>query len=322
VVTCNYDIRIKNNEGKVLYFDYVVDCEIVSSWQELTNTCSFTLPRKVGKLLTDSLDRIIQVGNEVVIKAGYNTTIKTYFTGYITEIGASAPLLIKCEDAMWKLKQVQVSKTYKSVRLSTLLQDILPAGFKYNAVDRQLGGIRYHKMTVAQVLKDLKDSFGVTSYMRNGTLYSGWAYDTDLTGEAYNVYLHFEKNIFNNNLVYKRKEDVKLRIDAVSIHSNGNDIRYSYPSENAEGEVHTLHSYGKELKDIKADAQEQYSKMVYDGYRGSFSTFGHPFIDHGFVVNLASDIYPERDGKFFADRVVYRLGNIGIKQDVTLGGKA
>jgi ATP-dependent Clp protease adapter protein ClpS len=319
---CNYDIRIKNTEGKVLYFDYVVECEIMSSWQELTNTCRFTLPRKVGKLLNETLDRIIQVGNEVVIKAGYNDTLHTYFTGYITEIGAAAPLEIKCEDAMWKLKQVQVSKTYKGVKLSALLSDILPAGFKHKCVDRQLGGVRYDKVTVAQVLKDLKESQGLISYIRNGILYCGWAYDTDLKGDDYEVHLHFEKNIFNNQLVYKRKEDVKIRVDAISMHSNGKDVKYSYPSEKAEGEVHTLHSYGKELKDLKEDAKAQHAKMVYDGYRGNFTTFGHPFIDHGFVVHVTSDLYAERAGKYFADKVIYKIGNIGIKQDVTIGGKA
>jgi ATP-dependent Clp protease adapter protein ClpS len=322
VPVCNYDIRIKNKEGKVLYFDYVVDCEITSTWQELTNTCKFTLPRRVGKLLTETLDRIIQVGNEVVIKAGYNDTLHTYFTGYITEIGAAAPLEIKCEDAMWKLKQITVAKAYKSVTLSKLLADIMPAEIAYKAVSRQLGGLRYSKVTVAQILKDLKEHQGVHSYIRNGKLYCGWAYDTDMVGEDYKVNLHFEKNIFNNALVYKRKEDVKLRVDAISMHSNGKDVKYSYPAENAEGEVHTLHSYGKELKDVKEDAKAKHAEMVFDGYRGSFTTFGHPFIDHGFVVHVTSNIYPERDGKYYADKVVYRIGNVGIKQDVTLGGKA
>jgi hypothetical protein len=319
---CNYDIRIKNDNGKVLYFPYVIECEIESSWQTLTNTCTFRLPRKAGQLLNENLDKLLQVGNEVHIQAGYDDKLHSLFRGYITDIGAGIPLQIRCEDAMWKLKQIEIDKTWKKVTLQQLVQDIIPKGMANKCDNRVLGNMRYSKVTAAQVLKDLQENHGVYSYIRLGTLYCGFAYSSSNLSGALDGEFHFEKNIIEHNLEFKRKEQIKVRIDCISKFSNGKDIKYSYPSEKYDGEVHTLHSYEKPLSELKEDAQVMYNRLVYEGYRGSFTTFGHPVIDHGFVVGLTSSLYPEKNGKYRTDKVVYKLGMQGIKQTITVGGKA
>jgi hypothetical protein len=322
MLLCNYDIRIKNNDGKVLYFPYVVDCEIESTWQTLTNTCTFSLPRKAGQLINKSLDKILQVGNEVHVQSGYNANLQTLFRGYITQIGAGIPLQIKCEDAMWLLKKVQVDKTWKKATLAQLIKDIAPAGMAVKCDNRVLGNMRYSKVTAAQVLKDLQENHSVYSYVRNGTLHCGFAYDAqNLSGNADGSF-HFEKNILENNLEYKTKDQLAVRIDCISKYSNGKDVKYSYPSDNYEGEVHTLHSYEKPVAELKQDAKVMYERLVYEGFTGSFTTYGHPIIDHGAKVELQSDMYPDRNGWYRVDKVVYRLGLEGIKQIITVGGRA
>lgn len=65
---------------------------------------------------------------------------------------------------------------------------------------------------------------------------------------------------------------------------------------------------------------EHLKKYYYTGFRGSFTTFGFPFIDWNFNVNLISPIYPDRDGQYKVKKVIKRGGD-GLEQQIFLDFK-
>jgi hypothetical protein len=313
------DIRIKNEDGKVLFFDYVVEGEIVSTWKVLTNTAKFSLPRKVSQL-NDELPKLIQVGNEVSIRLGYDCDFVEEFKGYITSIGSKFPVEIECEDLMWKLKQTEVNESWKKTDLQTVIKKIVPAGVSFEVDNRPMGDLRLSKVSVAQVLDKFKD-IGITSFVRAGELHVGFAYKDSWSADTTkHVYYHFQKNIIENDLTYKHKKDIKVKIECSSKQANGEVLKYVYPNNNPDAELHTFHQpNGMSIADMKKIAEAEYYKFVYDGFRGSFLTFGSPFCDHGYYVHLENDFYPEHNGKYLCDKAIVRFGLRGYKRELTLG---
>jgi hypothetical protein len=72
---------------------------------------------------------------------------------------------------------------------------------------------------------------------------------------------------------------------------------------------------------MKAIADEEIERLRYEGYRGTFTTFGAPRIEHGDVIDLRSDAYPERDGRYLVRAVTTTFGVGGFRQEVTLDSK-
>jgi len=317
----NIDIRIKNEAGNVLFFDYVVEGEIISTWKELTNTAKFSLPRRVSQL-GDKLPNLIQVGNEISIKLGYDGDLVQEFKGYVTNIGGKIPVEIECQDLMWKLKQTEVNEVWKKVDLYTVIKKIVPKGIDIKVDNRMIGDLRLSKVSVAKVLEKLKE-IGITSFIRNGILHVGSTYDASWRADSKTkVFYHFQKNIIENDLIFRKKKDVQVKIECSSLQSNGSVEKYIYPNNNADAELHTIHcNNGCSKMDMKKVAEAEYSKFVYDGYRGSFLTFGSPYCDHGYVASLENDFYTEHNGAYLIDKVITRFGRKGYKRELTLGGK-
>ncbi len=318
----NIDIRIKNEAGKILFFDYAVEGEIVSSWQDLTNTAMFTLPRKVSQL-NDLLPNLIQTGNQVTIRLGYDAELVQEFTGYVTDIGGKVPVEIQCQDLMWKLKQMEVSHAWKKTNLQQVIKKIVPADIPTDVESMEVGDLRVSKLSVAAVLEKLKEMYGIVSFVRNGTLHVGTAYNESWRNDAAKkVYYHFQKNIIDNDLKFRQKKDVKVKLECISHQSNGTIEKYTYPENAGDAELHTLHAGGNLKKAaLKKFAQAHYNKFLYSGFRGSFTTFGEPFCDHGFIAALEDGIYPEHDGNYLIDKVLIKFGIRGYRREITLGGK-
>lgn len=78
-----------------------------------SDTCEIQLPL----LATEDLSKLKKggaaVGGDVELKLGYDEPKPTtVFAGVITEVSPNQPLVIKCEDHAWALKQKRYTKTY------------------------------------------------------------------------------------------------------------------------------------------------------------------------------------------------------------------
>ena len=119
--------KIEIKGTKKWTFEKITACEIVRDMDALTTTCTLTLPKKTQ--WQDETSNPLKRGDEVSVWLGYDDDLQLVFKGYILQKGFKAPLVIKCEDEMFQLKQTEAKKkTYKSVTLETLLKD---QGLKY-----------------------------------------------------------------------------------------------------------------------------------------------------------------------------------------------
>lgn len=164
-------ITVGRQSVNQLIFDYVCEVEVSSSWENLTDTAKITLPNKLkfqGQNLASGSQALFKKGNYVKIELGYAGTliesVNTVFDGYISAIKPDSPLVLECEDAMWLLKQRSITKSWKSVSVKQLLTEIQPLVFDCD--DITLGQFRVTRVTSAQILDELKDKYGLYSWVK------------------------------------------------------------------------------------------------------------------------------------------------------------
>ena len=186
------------------FFDFVTECEIVSTWDTLTDICTINLPKNVvfkrdGEVLTNIIggdDAIFNAGDQVVVKAGYDGELKTRFMGRLMDVKPRRPLELICEDEMYILKQSFIDRTInlKKTTLRALIDELLlyvdiflPDDFRI-IQDIEIGDVTVKNTSVAKVFDWLRRKLGIVTYFRPNfdenndpapILVSGLAYDTD-----------------------------------------------------------------------------------------------------------------------------------------------
>jgi hypothetical protein len=161
----------------------------------------------------------------------------------------------------------------------------------------------------------------------------------------------FQQNIISDELDYQRRDDVKLSAVCNSLNTKAGKTNkkgqtkqvkerlsvlvYADPltgnfkyivkqkdkefPENTEGERRTLFfpniSSAKELAELGA---RELRKFFYTGFKGSFTTFGIPYVKQGDNVRIKDRILPDRDGAYKVKGVKYSGGVGGLKQVIQL----
>lgn len=292
---------------------------VEKSWKMLTDTALITIPRNVRDFDKQKVKDVFRPGDPVVIELGYNGEYYREFVGFISRVSADIPIKIWCEDAMWKLKQQPVNISKPATTLSALMDEIV-TDYSIDAAEYEIGPVRYPNYTVATVLDDLKKRFGFVSYMQGETLVVGKIYADDTEIEP--VELHLEKQVYRNTLEYRNAEDLRLKIRAVSTLNNGK--KKTVEVGDAGGETRQLTYFGIDDEAVLTQlATADYDKYKIDKYQGGVTTFGVPIIEHGWKVNLTSDLYPERNGMYYVDTIRVKFGEGNrYARTVTLGDLA
>lgn len=271
---------------------------VESSWKTLTDIATITMPRNVRDFEKQKVSEIFRKDDPVIIELGYNGEYQKEFEGYISKVSADIPVKIECEDEMRVISRIPVNASFQKTTLKGLFQRLLP-DYEVDALEVEIGAVRFAKTNMGKVLQFLKDDYSLHSYMKGKTLVCGKVYSDD--SEKDPIVLHLEKNVVNNALNYKNREDVRIRINAVSTLTNGQKIEVTVGDE--DGDERQLTYYGIEvLAELEKLANEDLKKYKVDGFDGNVVTFGIPFIQHGDKVQLTSFIYPDRDGTYYVER--------------------
>ncbi|CAA0260564.1 conserved hypothetical protein [Tenacibaculum maritimum] len=290
----------------------VSSVRIKRSRKTIGNTAIIKLPN-----YRKQLDSEINVGDPVLIKLGYDGNLVTEFTGYVSSVSPKSPLEIQCEDQIWKLKQQQVTKSWKQTSLHQVLKYLIP-NTEIECQDIEMSPFRLNKVNKAEALAKIKSDFGLDAFFRKGKLYVGFAYNERNTPV---VKYHFQENAQVHQLVYKKKNSVKLKVKAISILPD--NTRITVELGDKDGDQRTLHYYNKTAADMNVLAKEHIKQMKYDGYRGAFKSIGGvPFVDHSMIVDLEDNKYVNRAGSYFVDQVITTYDTNGYKRVITLGKKA
>lgn len=300
--------------GKYKFIDKCNSAVINMDWRELVQYAELKLPN-----IKRQLEKVINKGDQVVIKLGYNDNLVEEFRGYVSEVIAGTPVVIKCMDDMYNLKQRSVTKSWKSTTLKEVLSYLVPDA-DVNCPDITLSPFRLDRVTVFDALKKLKDDYALVIYFRSGTLFCGLAYQEDAGAVKYRL-TGINANCKAGDLKFMSASDVKIKLTAISILPNNTSITVELGDE--DGERRTLHFYNLNEQELRQQAEERINLLKYDGYRGNLTAFGVPFAQFGMTATLYDDLYPEREGQYFIDsvRTTYSV-SAGFRRVVTLGRKS
>lgn len=310
-------------DGTEIVFDFVNEVEIETSYENLTDTAKITIPRKLnfdGKPIAVGVDSIFKRGDSVKIELGYFPDLRTVFEGYISKVNPKTPIVLECEDKMFILKTTIISKYSKtSVTLKNLLTDIIGDVVEFRTLlDVELGSFKVSNASVSKVLDTLKSDYGFYSYFVNGVLNVGLAADAS---DTQTIEYKFEENIIDDSsLEYQRSEDMRLKVKAVSINSSDNS-KIEVEVGDDDGALKTFYTQNATLEGLRQFANLKLTEWKYEGFSGSFTTFGEPYIRHGDTAKLISDKFPEKNGLYEVVSVKRIFGMDGYKQDIELGIK-
>jgi len=308
--------------GDFIEWDFITEIEINSSWAEFTETAKLTFPNKIqykNKPIVNGDESIFKRGDNIEIFLGYDDTIISEFSGYITKIIPGVPIVLECENEAFLLKQKTIKKlSFKSVTLKELLTAIIPDGIPVVSPDAKLGAFRITNATSMQVLDELKKTYGFPAFFRNGTLYVGQTYVGALR-ETHVV--EFENDVISSDLEYKRKEDLKIKVKAISMLEDNTKIEIETGDD--DGELRTLTFYNITSEtELEKIALAELDRLKFDGYAGSFEMFGQPTIQHQHVVEIIDGKFPERSGEYFVKSHGVTFGQSGFRRNIELGTKS
>ena len=168
-----------------------------------------------------------------------------------------------------------------------------------------------------------------------------------------NHIFHFQKNIISDSMTYNRLDDIRIKLVAYGLNKykltttkkNGTqktkDEKIEEIAGDLDGEVRTIYlplsdlemskvyngvdMDGKPIKrskELKAKAQALLPKYKYEGFSGSFLTFGMPQVLPGETVTFYDDVIKERNNKtYIIKSVKTEFGSQGIRQMIEIDYK-
>lgn len=280
------------------------------------------------------------------------------FTGYVSKVNSKIPIELELEDSMWLLKQTPApTKTFSANdTLEEILQLLINAVNKNHGTSFTIlaitqttfGEFQVGNETVAQVLQRLQKQYGFEFYFRGDQLRGGVL--IYIEAEAQEQQFRFQENIISDELEYMRKDDIVLsaiahntitedtgkvckdgtaktkhtRLEVLVTLKNGvktiKEIKKGdVVPENTEGERRTFFFPGAKTVTQLADlAYDKLKMYYYTGLKGSFTTFGIPFVRQGDNANIKDPVLPERDGLYKIKKVEYSGGVNGLRQTIHL----
>lgn len=307
--------KIEIKGDRAWSFNFVNAVEITRDTEKLTTEAKITMPKKVK---WDKADKIpVKRGDSIKISLGYDDNLQTAFVGYVRDVGFKTPIVITCEDEMFKLKQMPTKKkAYRSVSLETLLKD-QGIGYRLNIMGEQaLGAYRVTADTVAALLGKLSEQ-GIRSFFRyeddTPVLYCGVLFERDTRpAQVFKTGLNI---ISDQSLQQQKAENMRLRVKAVSLMPDNKKIKVEVGD--ADGEHRTLHTYNKTESELKAWAEQEIKRLKRDGLTGSFTTFGHTLVDCLDAIGIVID--GVKSGVYQVKKNVVKYGDSGYRQEITLG---
>lgn len=403
--------RGKHTENEIV-IDFVNQIEIESTWKEFTDTATITLPRFIesevkgvenpDKNFWKHLQLWAKYHPHIEIYLGYHGRENLAFKGSIRDVQPGIPVTLICEDDMFHFKTKMITYSSKEADLKSIvesfgiIENVRGEKIKFDyAEGEKLGAFITEKpMTPVKILNQLKEKFGVYSFIRydenhKSHLVIGKEYDINHGSKEGNIKTRFGGNfIFHNNIIendleYKYKEDINLKVtfvakgvdesDEVAVSYKGEENKNLKLSESRtyleqmtgdydleEGdkdldediEELTFYIFQHDLKE-KKENKEELKKLQdklrlmakrrleitkYDGFRGSFTTFGDQlfegfssrdntggFVRHGDTINLEEQERVFKLGiikghqTYFVDGVTYSFGEGGFRQNIQLG---
>lgn len=295
------------------------EVKIKTSVLNLSDTATIEMP---GQYLNTwkKIEDKVKAGDAVTIQLGYDDDLETEFTGYLKRISRdNNSLVLECEDALYLMDKTVKDVEYKSIKVKTLLENIL------KQVDPEMKvkcdyDFTYDKMvvfksTALDVLKKIHSDTKANIWFEGKTLHVHPVYQKQ-EGEEPVIY-DTEKNVQSNELKWKDEKDRKVMIEVTYTNAKGEKKKKEFGVAGGEKITRPV-SAGSE-SDLKRAAENEYKLWNYSGFEGSLTGWLVPVVKAGGSVRLRDKERPE--GTYYVTGVDVEFGQSGAKRKVTLGRK-
>ena len=182
------------------------EVKITTSVLNLSDTATIEMP---GQYLNTwrTIEDKVHVEDPVTIQLGYNNDLETEFTGYLKRIARDDnSLVLECEDALYLMDKTVKDVEYKSIKVKTLLENILKQVDPEMKVECDYD-FTYEKMvvfksTALDVLKKIHSDTKANIWFEGKTLHVHPVYQKKKEGEKPVIY-DTEVNVQSNELKCK-----------------------------------------------------------------------------------------------------------------------
>jgi len=216
-----------------------------------------------------------------------------------------------------------------------------------------VGDITCENATFGMVLKELKNKYMMVPFFYPGSNYlniTPFKYNDNPKSDEnpYGYTKHtfsIQKNIIFSSLEFRKIDDVLCgayiksvyKIKTTETTADGKNKSHTkslqYFVGQAGGDIKTFF-YDRNDKKVNsgeeaiasglkermiARGEELLKQTIYEGYYGSFTTFGFPYVKHGDIVSVIDEVYPERCGQYRVKKVRSFGGvSTGLRQEIFL----
>lgn len=315
-------------------FRQVNDVKIEKTWREIGSKCSIKIPKFVSQYRTRSIEDVLNIGDPVTVKLRYlGLTEHTEFQGYVSKMHPNIPFEIECEDEVYYMKRTPVAKSWSKLEKVTLkkvvkyLVDLVNTSYPAAALklSTQLPDVTFTEGFVieagnnaATALDKIRETFGLTSYLRGKEVFTGLAYQQTFGHVRHNL----AWNVVETDLTYRRAEDTRIRIKPIGIKSDNTKIETKEIIGDKDGDLRTVYYYQvSDEKKLIALAKNDLTKYKFEGFEGSFTTFLYPYAEPLMITDLIDPIYQSRAGSYVIDSVITEFGVRGARRTIEAGIK-
>jgi len=303
-------------DANILEFNGVNKVEIYKTVKELGNTAVVRLPRNYKELDGKSILELMTAGDPVTIWLGYNGEYNEEFKGYIKTIESNTPLVLQLDDEFYPLKRNTFNTSFpKGVTLREILEYV-SSGYEIDCPDVVMEGFQISNVSTYEVLTAIKEQYGFYTRIDGNVLRCLWAYD--MVNFSKHTYTFYTETVKTNNLSYRRAEDVQIKLKAISNLRTGKKLKYETGSNEKEASVRTLNFGPLSESELKERAEQEYKRLVFDGFSGTITGFGNPRTNPGDTLEIINPKEPDQNGEYLIDDVtiIYDL-NLGYERKNT-----
>lgn len=328
IIIPSAEIYIKT-QSKVYQVSRFQRCKVTLSRSLPCDICELTLPKLDSlKLFKENDEIAVSLGND---QLGSNTVFK----GYISTISPRNEPVLTAEDYFKTFKEKRNSKFYDDITNDNIAKDVIQfCGFQAVIPDTwETKRDFYWKMqTAAEALAELAvigwDYFCIPTTKK---IYFGKPYDMpDGILPSQKFVYRFGLNIIENQLEYRTATpfskaivyctDSKWRGPKITVEEGSGEpvkifnLQMSFDPDSTE-------SVDRAMKEARKFAKQQIAQSQVEGYRGTFKTFGNPFVFHSMKIKIEDPDKQERSGHYFIDQVIHDLSaEGGYKMEISIGG--
>lgn len=330
-------ILIKTQSGKTYQITRFQYCKITLSRVLPCDLAELTLP-----LLSDL--RLFAENDQIKITLGNDHLgTSSVFEGYITRISPNQKPVLYCEDYFKEFKEKRHSQSFFDTPDSIARQIIEHCGFEPVIPDTWQSRTHFYwyQQTAAEALAALA-SLGWDFYCIPTTrkIYFGIPYrlpkslipnPQSPTPNPPKYVFRFGLNIIDSDLEYHTANpigkaivyvtDAKFRGHSIKVEQGtAEPVKIFYQQMDFDPDDPSLVN-GAKAQATKF-AKQEINQSLIQGFKGTFTTFGNPFLTHSIKIKLDDSVKQERSGNYFIDQVIHEISpDLGYKTQITVGGK-